>query len=317
PNLQKPQFASIQAAGGQFLGLAGDGRIHTWTQDSTPKQVPSPARAPAGFRYLQAAAGSRSQAALGSDQRIYTWASGQTAPTLLDTGKDARFTSISTDNDLLLAVDRQGQVHAYQASHADSQGLNPKFLEQAVISLPGHAQAVTAVASASQALIVDADGQAWTWEMSNTGKAKPERVKQDPETRIVQAQALNQGLLLLDADGQARYLSDGKSSPTIVSLPGGEQTGTINSSDNQATIIDKHGHVWAWKPGEAPKRADDGSQQYMQAANTGGRITAISRQGSLYRWSLDGQGQPGKPSRIDTTAAPTLASASLDGQPLN
>ena len=317
PNRQEPYSASIHAAGNQFLGLAGDGRIHTWTQDSTPKQVPSPAQAPAGFRYLQAAAGSRRQAALGSDQRIYTWDSRQTAPTLLDTGKDARFTSISTDNDLLLAVDRQGQVHAYQASKADSQGLNPKFLEQAAASLPGQAQAVTAVASASQTLIVDADGQAWTWEMSKTGKTA--RVKQQLETRIVQAQALNQGFLLLDADGQARYLPDGKSSPTIVSLPGGEQTGTINSSDNQATIIDKHGHVWAWKPGEAPKRADDGSQQYVRAAAAGGGIAAISRQGGMFAWSLDGQGQPGNPVRLDTTAAPTLASASLDDQalPLN
>ena len=319
PSRQEPQFASIQAAGGQFLGLAGDGRIYTWTQDSTPKQVPSPAQASDGFRYLQVAAGSRSQAALGSDQRIYTWASGQTAPTLLDTGKDAGFTSISMNDDRLLAVDRQGQVHAYQASNADSQGLNPKCLEQAAASLPGKAQAVTAVASASQALIVDADGQAWTWEMSNTGKAKPARVKQDPGMRIVQAQALNQGFLLLDADGQARYLPDGKSSPTIVSLPGGEQTGRINSSDDQATIIDKHGHVWAWQPGSKPTRADDGSQQYVQvqAAAAGGRIAAISRQGGMLAWSLDGQGQPGKLVRLDTTAAPTLASASLDGQPLN
>ncbi|MBI0072319.1 InlB B-repeat-containing protein, partial [Bifidobacterium sp. W8115] len=315
PDRQEPQFASIHAAGDRFLGMAGDGRIYTWTQDSTPKPVPSPAQAPAGFRYLQVAAGSRRQAAIGSDQRIYTWASGQTAPTLLDTGKDAGFTSISTDNDLLLAVDRQGQVHTYQASKADSQ--NPELIQQAATSLPGQAQAVTAVASASQALIVDADGQAWTWDTSKTGNGKPARVKQQPETRTVQAQALNQGFLLLDADGQARHLPDGKSSPTIVSLPGGEQTGTINSSDNQATIIDKHGHVWAWKPGETPKRADDGSQQYMQATAAGGRIAAGSRQGNMFTWSMDGQGQPGKPDRLGTAQAPTLASASLDGQPLS
>ncbi|WP_229133402.1 RCC1 domain-containing protein [Bifidobacterium mizhiense] len=317
PDRQEPQFASIQAAGGQILGLAGDGRIYTWTQDSTPKPVPSPAQAPDGFRYLQAAAGSRSQAALGSDQHIYTWDSGQSTPAILDTGKDDGFTSISLNDDLLLAVDRQGRVHACQASQADSQNQNPEFLEQAATSLPEKAQAVTAVASASQALIVDADGQAWTWEMSNLGKAKPTRVKQDPGMRTVQAQALNQGFLLLDADGQARYLPDGKSSPTIVSLPGGEQTGTINSSGDQATIIDKHGHVWVWKPGEAPKRADDESQQYMQAAAAGGRIAAISRQGGMRAWSLDAQGNPGKPDRLDTTAAPTLESASLDGQPLS
>ena len=316
PDRQEPQFASIQAAGDRFLGLAGDGRIYTWTQDSTPKQVPSPAQAPDGFRYLQAAAGSRRQAALGSDQRIYTWASGQAAPTLLDTGKDAGFTSISMDNDLLLAVDRQGRVHAYRASKADSQGLNPKFLEQAAASLPGKAQAVTAVASASRTLIVDADGQAWTWEMSNLGKAKPARIKQHPGMRTVQAQALNQGFLLLDADGQARYLPDGTAAMIQLSLPDGVQGSSTAADKDQAAITDADGHVWAWKPGEAPMRADDGSQQYVWAAAAGGRIAAISRQGNIFRWSLEGQGQPGKPDRLDTKQAPTLASASLDGQAL-
>ena len=317
PNLQKPQFASIQAAGDQFLGLTGDGRIYTWTQDGTPKQVSFPAQAPAGFRYLQAAAGSRRQAALGSDQHIYTWTSQQSTPAILGTGQDAVFTSISMDDDRLLAVDRQGRVHAYQASKADSQNQNPKFLEQAATSLPGQAQAVTAVASASQALIVDTDGQAWTWDTSKTGSAKPKRVKQDPETRIVQAQALNQGFLLLDADGKARYLAGSTTSMTLVSLPDGVQASRITANNDQAVITDADGHVWAWKPGKTPKRADDGSQQYVQAAAASGRIAAVSRQGGMLAWSMDAQGNPGKPVRLGTTAAPTLASASLDGQPLN
>ena len=315
PDRQEPQFTSIHAAGDRFLGMAGDGRIYTWTQDGTPKQVSFPAQAPAGFHYLQAAAGNRRQAALGSDQRIYTWNSGQTAPTLLDTGKDAGFTSISTDNDLLLAVDRQGRVHAYQASKADSQ--NPELIQQAATSLPGQAQAVTAVASASQALIVDADGKAWTWEMSNLGKAKPERVKQDPGMRTVQAQALNQGFLLLDADGQARYLAGSTASMTPVSLPDGAQANRITANKDQAVITDADSHVWAWQPGKTPKRADSRNQAYVQAAAAGSRITAIGRQGNMFTWSLDKQGQPGKPVRLGTTAAPILESASLDGQPLN
>ena len=315
PDRQEPGFSNVHAAGDRFLGLAGDGRIYTWTQDSTPKQVPSPAQAPAGFRYLQVAAGSRWQAAIGSDRRIYTWDSGQTAPALLDTGKDAGFTSISMNDDRLLAVDRQGQVHAYQASKADRQGLNPKFLEQAAISLPEKAQAVTAAASASQALIVDADGQAWTWDTSKTGKTKC--VKQDPGMRTVQAQALNQGFLLLDADGQAWYLAGSTASMTPVSLPDGVQASSTAANKDQAAITDTDGHVWSWQPGSKPARADDGSQQYVRAAAAGGRIAAISRQGGIFRWSLDGQGQPGKPVRLDTAQAPTLASASLDGQPLN
>ena len=313
PDRQEPYYASIHTAGDQVVGLTGDGRIYTWTQDGPPKQVPFPAQAPDGFRYQQVAAGSRRQAALGSDQRIYTWNSQQPTPTILDTGQDAGFTSISMNDDLLLAVDRQGQVHTYQASQSTS----PKPDGQETLSLPGKAQAVTAVASASQALIVDEDGQAWTWEMSKTGSGKPARVKQDPGMRTVQAQALSQGFLLLDADGQARYLPDGTAAMIQLSLPDGAQTSSTAANKAQAVITDADGHVWAWQPGKTPKRADDGNQAYVQAASAGNRIAAISRQGSLYRWSLDGQGQPGKPDRLDTTAAPILESASLDGQPLS
>ena len=315
PNRQEPQFASIQTAGDRFIGLTGDGRIYTWTQDSTPAQVPFPAQAPDGFHYQQVAAGSRWHAALGSDQHIYTWASGQHEPATLDTNQNTGFTSISLNDYLLLAVDRQGQVHTFQASDADSQNQNPKLMQQAATSLPGQA-AVMAVASTSRILIVDSDGQAWTRETSSTKKAEPERIKQKPGMRIVQAQALNQGLLLLDSDGQTYYLADGKNGPTTVSLPGGTQIGKINNGDDQSVIVDKDGHLRAWKPGRKTTRADNGSQQYIQATSNNSRITAIDRQGDMFTWSLDKQDQPGKPARLDTTTAPTLESASMDGQPL-
>ena len=316
PDRQEPQFASIQTAGSQILGLTGDGRIHTWTQDGTPKQVPAPVRAADGFHYLQVAAGIHWQAALGSDQHIYTWNSQQPTPTILDTGQDGGFISISITDNRLLAVDRQGQIRAYQARDADSQDPNPKLTKQAQTTLPGKAQAVTAVSSGRRILIADADGQAWTWETSSTGNAKPARVTQKPGTRIVQAQALNQGFLLLDTDGQAWYLADGENTPTAAGLPDGTQISRITSSGDQATIIDKDDHVWAWKPGKTPTRADDGNQQYMQAASTGSRITAINRQGSLFTWNPDTQSNQGKPARVDTTQAPTLETASMDGQPL-
>ena len=316
PDRQEPQFASIQAAGNQVIGLTGDGRIYTWTQDGTPKQVPSPAQAPHGFYYLQVSAGSHRQAAVGSDQQTYTWAGRQETPTILDTSKNTRFSSISISDKQLLTLDWQGQIHALQYSQTNSQNQNPKLIRQTATSLPGQRQAVIAVGSDSRVLIVDADGQAWTWDASNTVKVKPERIRQEPNMRIIQAQALNRGFLFLDTNGQAYYLADGKNSLTAVSLPDSEQIGRINSSGDQATIIDKDSHVWAWKPGKTPVRSDDGSRQYMQAVKAGSRVTAISRQGSMFAWSLDGQGRPGKPARLDTTAAPILETASMDSQPL-
>ena len=310
PDRQEPQFASIQAAGNQILSLTGDGRIYTWTQNGTPKQVSAPAQAPNGFHYLQVAAGSQRQAALGSDQHIYIWNSGQSTPTILKTSQNTKFTSISLNDDRLLAVNRQGQVHAFQ----DSQ--NPKPDEQETTSLPGKTQAVTAVTSANRILIVDSDGQAWTWDASKTGNVKPERVKQDPSIRLIQAQALSKGFLLLDAKGQARYLVDGTTSPIASGLPDGVQASQATTGNDQAMITDTDGHLWAWKPGKTPIRVDNRNQAYVRAAAAGSRITAIDRQGGICTWNLDAQGNQGNLARLDMATAPILESASLDGQPL-
>ena len=316
PKPQEPCYIGIQAAGNQVVGLTGDGRIYTWTQDSTPKQVSTPAQAPDGFHYLQTTAGSRRQATLGSDQQIYTWNSGQSTPTILDTRQDAEFTSISMNGDRLLAVDRQGQVHNFQASQADSQSQNPKPIQQAATSLPGQAQAVLAVASADRILTLDSDGHAWTWGATNTEKAKPAGINLDAGIHIIQATALNQGVLLLDEDGQAYYLADRNPDITAVSLPESMKANRIAGNDSQAIITDTDGHVWAWKPGETPMRTDKGSQHYMQAIGIGDSITGIGRQGSIFTWTMDKQGQLGKPNRITTIQAPTLESASMDSHAL-
>ena len=315
PDKQEPYFTSIQAAGDQIVGLTGDGRIYTRTQDSTTMQVPSPAQAPDGFHYLQAAAGSQSQVALGSDQHIYTWTNQQATPTILDTSRNTRFTSISLNDDRLLAVDQQGQVHTFQASQPGTQDPDPKARGQAAASLPGQARAVLAVSSSSRILALDTDGYAWTWKAAS-GSAKPVRIEQEPGIRITQAQALNQGFLIVDSNGQTRYLADGKTGMTMVSLPDGGNANRITANKDQAIITDTDGHVWSWEPGNRPVRADNGNQPYTQATETGNRITAIDKQGSIFTWSLNAQGNPSKPARLNTTSTPILESSSMDGQPL-
>ena len=316
PSRQEPYYVSIHTTGNQTVGLTGDGHIYTWTQDSTPKQAPSPAQSADGFHYLQIAAGSRRQAAIGSDQQLYTWTSGQPTPTILDTSQNTKFSSVSISRDRLLAVDQQGQIHTFQDSQKDTQSTNTKPEEQETISLPGKAQAVLTVASDSRTLALDADGQAWTWDANNTGNIKPARIKQDPSTRIIQVQALNPGLLLLDMNGHTYYLADSTTAMIQVNLPEGMKASRITANKNQAMIVGKDGSVWAWKPGEAPSRADNGNQSYVQAASTGSRVTAFSTKGDMFTWSLDKQGQPGRPARLDTTQASTLETSSMDGQPL-
>ena len=309
PSPQEPYYTSVQAKGEQILGLTGDGRIYTWTQDSTPVQVPFPAQAPAGFRYLQVATGNRWHAALGSDQQLYIWSNGQTTPTILDNSQNTKFTSISMNGDRLLAVDRQGQIHTVK----NSQNQTSKLPEQATLGLPGQAQTVTAVASDTRILALDSDGQAWTRDTGKTAGVKPARIKQDPRIRIIQAQALNTGFLLLDVEGQAYYLADSTTNPTALRLPDDAQASRITTNGSKTIITSKDGHLWAWEPDDTPTSADKGQHAYTQAAAADGRITAISGQGILYRWSLDKQDQP---ARFNTTQAALLKSASLDGQPL-
>ena len=129
-------------------------------------------------------------------------------------------------------------------------------------------------------------------------------------------QALDEGVLLLDAGGQTRYLADSTTSPTVIYLPDSGQTSRITANNSQAIITDKNGHVWTWKPGKTPIRADNRGQVYVQATAAGSGITAIDRQGSIFRWNMDAQGKPGKPVQPDTIQAPILETASMDGQPL-
>ena len=314
PDRQEPYYTSFHTAGSQVFSLTGDGRIYVWAQDGTQKQVPFPAQAPDRFHYLQAAAGSQWQAALGSDKQIYIWASQQPTPTILDTDRNIRFTSISTGSDKLLAVDQQGCVHIFQASQADSQ--NMKLTEQSTISLPGKAQAIIVAASPNRTLIVDADGQDWAWKPGQARNMRPSPIMQDQGVRIIQTAALNQGLLLLDADGQALYLDDSTTSAKAVNLPESMKASRISASNDQAIITDKGGRLWSWKPGEELARADNGNQHYVQAAATGDRVIALDRQGDIFTWILNKQGQPGKPTRINADTAPTLQSASMSGQAL-
>ena len=316
PDRQEPYYIRLQTAGEQTVGLTGDGRIYTWTQNNIPEQVPFPIQADDGFHYLQAAAGSLSQAALGSDQHIYTWTNQQPKPVILHPSTNIQFTSISMNGGRLIAVDQQGRVHAFQDDQDESRNPTPKLAEQATTSLPEQAQAVLAVASGSRTLALDSDRQGWIWDTTNNEETKPISIKQDPGIRIIQAQALSKGFLLLDADGQAYYQAGNTASMTPVSLPDGVQTSRIAANGDQTMITGKDGHVWARKPGKTPTRADNGKQRYMQAVRIGSRITAVNRQGSLYQWNLDDQGQLSKPDRFNTTQAPTLESASMDGQPL-
>ena len=215
------------------------------------------------------------------------------------------YTSIAMAADQIIAVNQDGRIRTWTSIGK---------LTGKAISLPKQASAIKVAGNADRLLAMDSKGTIWAWKPNAVDTAQIQLVKIDH--RIVQISATDHGFVLLDSTGQTSYLDNRQTQPELLIMPDHSAVAAISSDATQAALIDTKGLVWAWQPGEAPKRADDGSRQYTQAVSIGGRIAAVSRQGGMLAWSLDAQGNPGKPDRLGTTAAPILESASLDGQAL-
>ena len=305
PSADSPSFSALEAHDDKLIGVTGDGRLFTWTSKAEmPVQVPSPQGEPGDVRFMTGIVGHDGFAALSRDHRIYTWSKGGDTPALLD-ADSTTYTSIAMAADQIIAVNQDGRIRTWSIKGE---------LTGKAISLPKQASAIKVAGNADRLLAMDSKGRIWAWKPDAIDTAQMQLVK--IAHRIVQISATDHGFVLLDSTGQTSYLDNGQTQPELLIMPDHSAVAAISSDATQAALVGTKGLVWAWKPGEAPMRADDGSQQYVRAAAAGGGIAAISRQGSLYRWSLDGQGQPGKPAMLETTAATTLASASLDGHAL-
>ncbi|MBI0127002.1 InlB B-repeat-containing protein [Bifidobacterium sp. W8101] len=305
PRADSPSFSALEAHDNKLIGVTGDGRLFTWTSKAEmPVQVPSPQGKPGDVRFVTGIVGHNGFAALSRDHRIYTWSKGEDTPALLD-ADSTTYTSIDMAADHLVAVNQDGRIRTWTSMGK---------LTGKAISLPNQASAIKVAGNADRLLAMDSKGKIWAWKPDAVDTAQIQHVK--IAHRIVQISATNHGFVLLDSTGQTSYLDNRQTQPELLIMPDHSAVAAISSDATQAALVDSNGLVWVWKPDEAPKRADDGSQQYVRAASIGGEIAAISRQGGMLTWSMDTQGNHGKPVRLDTTAAPILESASLDGQAL-
>ncbi|MBH9971923.1 InlB B-repeat-containing protein [Bifidobacterium sp. W8109] len=306
PSAGSPSFSTLEAHDGKLMGVTGDGRLFTLTtNDEMPAQVPSPQRESGDVRFTAGVVGDDSYAALSRDHRIYTWSKSGETPALHDADSTA-YTSITMAADHLMAVDHEGRIHTW-TSKGEPTGK--------AISLPSQALAVKAAGNADCMLALDGKGQIWFWKPDaiNVNQIQPVKIA----NRIVQISALDHGFMLLYSTGQVSYLDNGQTHPEPLVLSDHSAITAISSDAAQTVLVDIRGRLWAWQPGSKPIRADDGSQQYLQAVKAGSRITAISRRGGIYRWGLDAQqSNPGKPAKVETATALTLESSSLDGKPL-
>nr|WP_257468488.1 InlB B-repeat-containing protein [Bifidobacterium asteroides] len=305
PSADSPSFSILEAHGDKLIGVTGDGRLFTWTtNDKKPAQEPLPRDTSGDVRFTSGVVGENGYAALSRDHRIYIWSKSGETPALLDTDSTT-YTSIAIAADRLMAVSQEGCIQTWTRK-GDPTGK--------AVSLPKQALAVKAAGNADRLLALDSKGQVWIGEPDaiDTNQIQPVKLA----NRIVQISAMDHGFILLDSTGQTSYLENEQTQTESLALPDHSALTAISINTTQAALVDSNGRVWAWKPGEAPKRADKEEQAYAQAASTGSRITAISRQGDIYRWNLDSQNNPDKPAQLDTFAAPTLVSANMDGQAL-
>ena len=307
PSADSPSFSALEAHDDKLIGVTGDGRLFTWTSKAEmPVQVPSPQGERGDVRFMTGIVGHDGFAALSRDHRIYTWSKGGDTPALLD-ADSTTYTSIAMASDQLIAVNQDGRIRTWTSKGEGE-------LTGKAISLPKQATAITVAGNADRLLAMDSKGKIWAWKPGAVDTAQIQLVK--IAHRIVQISATDRGFVLLDSAGQTSYLDNGQTQSELLFVPDHSAIAAISSDASQATLVDTKGLVWAWKPGKTPIRADDGSQAYVQATAAGGRIAAVSRQGGMLAWSLDGQGQPGKPVRLDTMQAPILETASLDGHAL-
>ncbi len=305
PSADSPSFSTLEAHDDKLIGVTGDGRLYIWTSKAEMSvQVPSPQGERGDVRFMTGIVGHNGFAALSRDHRIYTWSKGGDTPALLD-ADSTTYTSIAMASDQLIAVNQDGRIRTWTSMGKPT---------GKAISLPKQAPAITVAGNADRLLAIDSKGRIWTWKPDAIDTAQIQLVK--IAHRIVQISATDHGFVLLDSTGQTSYLDNGQTQPELLIVPDHSAVAAISSDATQAALVDSNGLVWAWKPGETPKRADDGRQQYVQAASTGGGIAAISRQGGMLTWSMNPQNNPDKPARVSTATAPILESASLDGHAL-
>ena len=305
PSADSPSFSTLEAHDDKLIGVTGDGRLYIWTSKAEMSvQVPSPQGERGDVRFMTGIVGHNGFAALSRDHRIYTWSKGGDTPALLD-ADSTTYTSIAMASDRLIAVNQDGRIRTWTSMGK---------LTGKAISLPNQASAIKVAGNADRLLAMDSKGKIWAWKPGAIDTDQIQLVKIN--YRIVQISATNHGFVLLDSTGQTSYLDNRQTQPELLIMPDHSAVAAISSDATQAALVDSNGLVWAWKPGEAPMRADDGSQQYVQAASTGGGIAAISRQGGMLTWSMNPQNNPDKPARVSTATAPILESASLDGQAL-
>ena len=297
------------------VGMASDGNVYAWgandygqlgqdpdkmAMQKTPTRVPLPDGVDSGFTYTQVAAGGYHVLAVGSDQIVYAWGlndQGQLGNGSKDAnahpspmpvkgadGQPFKAVQISAGSSDSAAIDPQGRVYTWGSEGYMLFNSSPRLTPTLAKDPNGSGQGLHAVqvsANYSFIMVLDADGNVYTWGYNNYGQlgngtstadkdptyaADPARVPDPKDTskafKAVQISAGSFHALAIGQDGTLwawgwndyGQLGDGgyedQSTPMQVRNPKDSSQGFkvawISAGVNQTIVGDENGTAWAW-----------------------------------------------------------------------
>jgi alpha-tubulin suppressor-like RCC1 family protein len=301
------KFTQVSAGYLHSLGLATNGNIYAWGDNSTGQlgnsstidsHVPVLVTMPAGVTFTQVSAGGEHSVALDSNGDIYAWGhnnlgqlgngttSDSDAPELVTMPAGVTFKQVSAGAAHSLAVGSDGNAYAwgYNGSGQLGDGLNTDSDVPVAVTMPANVTFTQVSAGNAHSLAVGSDGNAYAWGYNFYGQL---------------------------GDGS----NIGSNLPVSVPAPGDGATFTQVSAGNYHSLaVDSNGNGYGWGHNNTGQLGNTSTADahapllvtvpsgvtFTQLSAGGFHSLAVGSDGETYAWGNNGFGQLGNNTLTDS-----------------